>query len=182
MTDVKVENVVASASIGEDIDLHALVLALDGAEYEPEQFPGLLYRVKEPKTAVLIFRSGKIVCTGGKSVEQVHQAVSKVTEKMEAAGFKVNRKPDITIQNIVATHDLKAQLNLNVIAISLGLEKVEYEPEQFPGLVYRMEDPKVVMLFFGSGKVVCTGAREVRDVERAIENITQELTKAGLLH
>jgi transcription initiation factor TFIID TATA-box-binding protein len=178
---IKIENVVASTSLGTELDLQAIVLALDGAEYDPEQFPGLIYRLKEPKTATLLFRSGKAVCTGGKSLEQVETAISKVVKKIEAAGIVVKTTPKIEVQNIVASSDLGAKINLNSIAISVGLEKVEYEPEQFPGLVYRLDSPKVVVLLFGSGKLVCTGARRPEDVEIAVDKITQELRGAGLL-
>jgi transcription initiation factor TFIID TATA-box-binding protein len=181
MAVIKIENVVASTSLGTELDLQAIVLALDGAEYDPEQFPGLIYRLKEPKTATLLFRSGKAVCTGGKSLAQVEIAISKVVEKIEAAGIVIKTKPKIEVQNIVASSDLGAKINLNSIAISLGLEKVEYEPEQFPGLVYRLDSPKVVVLLFGSGKLVCTGARKPEDVEIAVDKITQELKAAGLL-
>jgi len=181
MAVIKIENVVASTSLGTELDLQAIVLALEGAEYDPEQFPGLIYRLKEPKTATLLFRSGKAVCTGGKSLEQVEIAISKVVKKIEAAGIVIKTKPKIEVQNIVASSDLGAKINLNSIAISLGLEKVEYEPEQFPGLVYRLDSPKVVLLLFGSGKLVCTGARKPEDVETAVDRITQELRAAGLL-
>src|SRR3989304_662168 len=144
MAKIKIENVVASTSLGGELDLQAIPLALGGAEYEPEQFPGLIYRLKEPKTATLLFRSGKVVCTGAKSLDHVKTAI-------------------------------------DTVAISLGLEKVEYEPEQFPGLVYRIDVPKVVVLLFGSGKLVCTGARKPEDVEQAVEKITLELKAAGLL-
>ncbi len=178
---IKIENVVASTSLGSELDLQAIALALDGAEYEPEQFPGLIYRLKEPKTATLLFRSGKVVCTGAKSLEQVKTAISKVAKQIEAAGITVKGEPKIEVQNIVASSDLGAKINLNAIAISLGLEKVEYEPEQFPGLVYRIDKPKVVVLLFGSGKLVCTGARKPEDVEAAVDKITEELKAAGLL-
>lgn len=181
MALIKIENVVASASLGAELDLKAIALALDGAEYEPEQFPGLIYRLKEPKTATLLFRSGKIVCTGAKSLEQVKAAVSKVVKQIEAAGVVVGKDPEIVVQNIVATSNLGAKINLNATAITLGLEKVEYEPEQFPGLVYRLDSPKVVMLLFGSGKLVCTGARKPEDAETAVDKITVELKAAGLL-
>ncbi len=85
------------------------------------------------------------------------------------------------MQNIVASSDLGQEINLNAIAISLGLERVEYEPEQFPGLVYRLDSPKVVVLLFGSGKLVCTGAKHVEDVSVAVDKITEELKAAGLL-
>ncbi|MCJ2520954.1 MAG: TATA-box-binding protein, partial [Candidatus Thermoplasmatota archaeon] len=143
---MKIENVVASTSLGGELDLQAIALALGGAEYEPEQFPGLIYRLKEPKTATLLFRSGKVVCTGAKSLENVRTAIRIVAEQIEAAGIEIDRDPDIEVQNIVASSDLEQEINLNAIAISLGLDRVEYEPEQFPGLVYRLDDPKVVVL------------------------------------
>ena len=182
MPTIKIENVVASTSLGEQLDLQAIALALDGAEYEPEQFPGLIYRLKEPKTATLLFRSGKVVCTGAKSLEEVKLAISKVSKQIGRAGIEIKIEPKIEVQNIVASSDLGQEINLNAIAISLGLEKVEYEPEQFPGLVYRLDSPKVVVLLFGSGKLVCTGARKPSDVGDAVQKIMEELQGAGLLH
>ncbi|MGB2826492.1 MAG: TATA-box-binding protein, partial [Thermoplasmata archaeon] len=108
-------------------------------------------------------------------------AISKVVKQLEAAGVVIKDVPDIVVQNIVATSNLGAKINLNATAITLGLERVEYEPEQFPGLVYRLESPKVVMLLFGSGKLVCTGARKPEDAEIAVDKITEELKAAGLL-
>ncbi|EQD61179.1 transcription factor, partial [mine drainage metagenome] len=75
----------------------------------------------------------------------------------------------------------ESDLNLTQIAMSLGLENVEYEPEQFPGLVYRVEEPKVVLLLFGSGKVVCTGAKEENEIEQAVIKVKKELQKVGLI-
>jgi len=182
MAKYRIENVVASTSLGQELDLKAIALALGGSEYEPEQFPGLIYRIKEPKTAILLFRSGKVVCTGAKSLESVKTAIALVSKQIAAAGISVKKDPEIEVQNIVATSDLGAQVDLNTVAVTLGLTQVEYEPEQFPGLVYRLEDPKVVLLMFGSGKVVCTGARKPADVEKAVDKITAELKANGLLH
>jgi transcription initiation factor TFIID TATA-box-binding protein len=181
MGKIVVENIVASTSLADRLDLDAIALTLEGAEYEPEQFPGLIYRLKKPKTAMLIFRSGKANCTGGKNLDDVRTTIDKVIETLGKAGVDVYKKPVITVQNMVAVYDLEADLNLNAIAISLGLENVEYEPEQFPGLVYRIRDPKVVMLLFGSGKVVCTGARKIEDIEIAVKRLREELTAAGLI-
>jgi len=178
---IKIENVVASTSLGEELDLQSIALALEGAEYEPEQFPGLIYRLKEPKTATLLFRSGKVVCTGAKSLEHVKVAINKVAKQLEKAGVMIKTEPKVEVQNIVASSDLGQEINLNAIAISLGLERVEYEPEQFPGLVYRVDSPKVVVLLVGSGKLVCTGAKKPQDVEAAVSKITEELKAAGLL-
>jgi transcription initiation factor TFIID TATA-box-binding protein len=157
-------------------------MSLTGAEYDPDRFPGLIYRLKDPKAATLLFSSGKVVCTGTKSLEQVKVAVKKVIAQIEKAGVKIKKEPEIEVQNVVATFDLGHNINLSAIALSLGLEKVEYEPEQFPGLVFRMDSPKVVLLLFGSGKVVCTGARKPKDVEDAVEKINIELRAAGQLH
>src|SRR5207247_225776 len=157
MAQFRIENVVASTSLGHELDLKAIALALGGSEYEPEQFPGLIYRIKEPKTAILLFRSGKVVCTGAKSLENVKTAIDLVAKQIEAAGIPIKKNPEIEVQNIVASSDLGTEINLNAIAISLGLEKVEYEPEQFPGLLYRIDVQKVVILLFGRGRLVCTG-------------------------
>lgn len=181
MAKMKIENVVASTSLGQELDLRAIELALDGAEYNPQQFPGLVYRLKEPKTATLLFRSGKVVCTGAKSLDDVKVAIGKVAKHIEKAGIIIDIEPNIEVQNIVASSDLEQEINLNTVAITLGLEKVEYEPEQFPGLVYRLDDPKVVVLLFGSGKMVCTGAKVPNDVVRAVDRIAAELRAAGLM-
>jgi transcription initiation factor TFIID TATA-box-binding protein len=155
--------------------------SLEDAEYEPEQFPGLVYRLNEPKTATLLFRSGKANCTGAKNIEEVRKIVSILAEKLERIGVKVYKNPEIVIQNIVATSDLEGELNLSEVAVSLGLENVEYEPEQFPGLVYRFKEPKVAMLLFGSGKIVCAGARKIEDVLLAVDKLSKELSSLGLL-
>ncbi|MCI4369003.1 MAG: TATA-box-binding protein, partial [Thermoplasmata archaeon] len=154
MTRVRIENVVASTSLGTELDLQRIALTLDGSEYEPVQFPGLIYRLREPKTAILLFHSGKVVCTGGKSWKQVDDSIRTVSELIRKGGQKVLPHPKIQIQNIVATSDLGAEINLNSVAITLGLDRVEYEPEQFPGLVCRLHEPRVVVLLFGSGKLV----------------------------
>src|SRR4030042_4183423 len=150
MTEIKVQNIVASTTFAEKLDLDVIAQSLEEAEYEPEQFPGLVYRLDSPKTATLLFGSGKANCTGAKNIEDVRKTVSIITEKLERIGVKVYKNPEIVIQNIVATSDLEGELNLSEVALALGLENVEYEPEQFPGLVYRFKEPKVAMLLFGS--------------------------------
>jgi transcription initiation factor TFIID TATA-box-binding protein len=181
MTRIRIENVVASTSLGPQLDLQSIARTLDGAEYEPSEFPGLIYRLKQPKTAILLFQSGKVVCTGGKSWRQVDESIRIVSDLIRRGGQKILRHPKIEVQNIVATSNLESEINLNSIAVTLGLDRVEYEPEQFPGLVYRMEAPRAVVLLFGSGKLVCTGARRPSDVELAVQQITKELQRSGLL-
>lgn len=171
----------ASTSLGDELDLQSVALTLDGAESEPEQFPGVIFRLKSPKTAILLFRSGKVVCTGGKSMRQVETSIATVSTMIRKGGQKIIMHPKVQIQNIVATSDLESEINLNTVAVTLGLDRVEYEPEQFPGLVCRLEKPRVVVLLFGSGKLVCTGARRPSDVSLSVEKITKELQDAGLL-
>lgn len=182
MPKIEVENIVASTAFADKLDLDMIAQNLENAEYEPEQFPGLVYRLKEPKTATLLFRSGKANCTGAKTIEDVKRTVEIIAKKLKEMGIKVYEKPEIVIQNIVAISDLGTELNLNDVAMGLGLENVEYEPEQFPGLVYRLKEPRVAMLLFGSGKIVCTGARKVEDVARAVDKLAAELSSLGLLY
>jgi len=182
MAEIKVVNIVGTALLGEAFDLNSIALALEGAEYEPEQFPGLIYRIKEPKAAFLIFKSGKVVCTGARGPDMAQEAVNIAVKNLEEIGVATSGDHKIEIVNIVASSDLKAELNLNQVAVSLGLENVEYEPEQFPGMVYRVYDPKVVMLLFGSGKIICTGARILSDVEKAVDKLRAELKDLGFLN
>ena len=149
MAKMNIENVVASTYLGQELDLNKIEDALE------EQFPGLVYRLKEPKTATLIFRSGKVVCTGAKCREDVKVAITKVAKDLEKADVHITIEPKIEVQNIVASSDLEQEINLNTVAITLGLEKVEYEPEQFPGLVYRLDDPKVVRRQGSRGRHPC---------------------------
>ena len=170
---IKIENVVASSSLNVPIKLEKLVSNLDNVEYEPEQFPGLVLRLKEPKAASLIFSSGKVVCTGAKSPKDSKIVIAKIVAKMNKIGIKIPKDYKVQLENIVASAKLNRELNLNNIAFSL--ENTEYEPEQFPGLVYRMDNPRVTFLLFGSGKVICTGGRSIEDVKRAVAKIDKRL-------
>ena len=181
MIEIKVQNIVASTTFAEKLDLDMIAQSLEEAEYEPEQFPGLVYRLTEPKTATLLFRSGAANCTGAKTIDDVKTNIKIIAEKLEKIGVEVFKDHDIVIQNIVATSDLGGELNLSEVAVALGLENVEYEPEQFPGLVYRLDDPRVAMLLFGSGKIVCAGARNMDDISLAVDKVSKELISLGFL-
>ncbi len=159
--------------------MEKIVEHLEGTEYEPEQFPGLVYRMKDPKAAALIFSSGKIVCTGARSIGDVRKVVKKVVQMIKTAKLGQPKKYSIQIENIVASAKLPSRLNLDKIAFEL--ENSEYEPEQFPGLVYRTKDPKAAFLLFSSGKIVCTGVRKVEDIESSVRNITKKLKSIGAL-
>ncbi|WP_416841319.1 TATA-box-binding protein [Haloferax sp. DFSO52] len=178
---IEIQNVVASTEIGLELDLERLSLDWEGTDYDPDNFPGLVYRTSNPKSACLVFRSGKIVCTGADSVDGVNTALGILFNEFSDLGIPVPEDPEITVQNIVSSADLRHTLNLNALAIGLGLEDVEYEPEQFPGLVYRLDEPNVVVLMFGSGKIVITGAKEVANAEGAVEVVSERIRELGLL-
>ncbi len=179
MSDKKkivIENVVASTTINKPIPLDKLLTILEASEYEPEQFPGLVYRLNEPRAASLIFRSGKIICVGAKSIPEVKTALMEIVKKIKKVGIKIDEKNiKIKIENIVVTVNLDRELNLDELAFSL--EASEYEPEQFPGLVYRLFEPKVAFLLFSSGRVVCAGAKSIGDVKKAVEILEKRLSK-----
>jgi transcription initiation factor TFIID TATA-box-binding protein len=177
---INIENVVASATLNQKVDLNAVVKGYPGVEYRPEQFPGLVFRLKRPKTATLIFNSGKMVCTGAKSEKEARRAVMKVIKELKKSGIIIIGKPELKIQNIVASANLFGMIDLEKSAYTLG--KTMYEPEQFPGLIYRMAEPKVVILLFASGKLVCTGAKQEQDVYDAVEKLHQRLEDQDLIY
>ncbi len=176
---IKIENVVASATLKQRVDLNAVVKGYPGVEYRPEQFPGLVFRLKRPKTATLIFNSGKMVCTGAKSEKEARRAVMRVIKELKKSGIIIISKPELKIQNIVASASLGGIIDLEKAAYTLG--KTMYEPEQFPGLIYRMAEPKVVILLFASGKLVCTGAKREQDVYEAVSKLHKELEEKELI-
>lgn len=181
MTDIQIQNIVASTTIAEHLDLRSIDETVPDTTYNPEVFPGLVLRIKNPKTAFLLFRSGKVVCTGAKDLEGIKRSMQQVCDRLTTVGIDVVDEPEITVQNIVASGDLHGELNLVSTALAVGLENTEYEPEIFPGIVYRMRDYGVVLLLFSSGKVVCTGARKPEQVTEAINAVKQELEAKGLL-
>ncbi len=172
-TEIKIQNIVVSASLEHDIPLIKLAEALPNTEYNPEQFPGLVMRIKEPKTSALIFSSGKIVCTGAKSLEKVRAAVSAIIKHLEKVRIKIKIKPKIVVQNMVASGDIGMDLNLNSLA--MDLENTEYEPEQFPGLVYKLDGTRATFLLFSNGKIVCTGTRSETKLREAVGLLVKKL-------
>jgi transcription initiation factor TFIID TATA-box-binding protein len=177
--EIKVENVVASASLEHGIDLQAVVKAFPLVEYRPDVFPGLVFRTKRPKTANLVFRTGKMVCTGAKSEKEARRALKRVVRKLKKMGMVIRGKLHIKIQNIVASVVLGGKVDLEGFyemggKVDLG-GRMMYEPEQFPGVIYRMEDPRTVILIFSSGKLVCTGAKKEEEVNQAVMKLRQEL-------
>ena len=176
---IKIQNIVGSATLNQKVDLNAVVNSYPTAEYRPDRFPGLVFRLKRPKTATLIFSSGKMICTGAKSGQEFRKAIMKVIKELKMGGIIIVSKPDLKVVNIVASSSLCGKVDLEKAVSTLG--KSMYEPEQFPGLIYRMNEPKVVILIFASGSLVCTGAKKEQDVYDAVHNLHVILEEQNLI-
>jgi len=177
--DYKIENVVATVvmEITEKIVLTKIARKFEDTEYNPERFPGLIMRIKEPKSTFLIFSTGKMVITGLRRADEASAGVKKVVKYIKKAGINVSN-PEITIQNIVASGDLHTFIDLNLAAILM--DNAMYEPEVFPGLIYRMKDPKTVFLIFSTGKIVCTGAKNKESVKDAVLKLNHVVRELGV--
>ena len=177
--DYKIENVVATVvvEITEKIDLNQIARKHADVEYNPERFPGLVMRIEKPRATILIFSTGKMVVTGLRKAREAPRVVEKVVKNIRKAGIKVSN-PEITIQNIVASGDLHTNIDLNMAAIVM--EFAMYEPEVFPGLIYRMPDPKTVFLIFSTGRIVCTGAKKKEIVRDAVRKLNQQVRELGV--
>jgi transcription initiation factor TFIID TATA-box-binding protein len=176
---ISIQNIVASVSLNQRIDLQKIVEKFPHTEYNPTVFPGLVFRLKKPKTATLIFGTGKMVCTGAKSEKESRRAVEKVVKELRSEGIQITEKPVVKIQNIVASAALGGEIDLENLVYKL--ERVMYEPEQFPGAVFRMPDPQVVFLVFSAGKLVCVGAKKEEQVYEAVDKIQKLLEEKGLI-
>ncbi|MEM2005183.1 MAG: TATA-box-binding protein [Zestosphaera sp.] len=170
---IRVENIVATATLDQNLDLGAVARTVSNVEYDPEEFPGLIYRLSKPRLTALIFNSGKMVITGAKSKNQLIEGFKKIVRAFVRHGIIIVGKPRIQIQNIVASASLGVEVDLEKAA--LLLPNVMYEPEQFPGLIHRMDEPKVVLLIFSSGKMVITGAKDEDEVNTAVYRIFSRL-------
>ncbi|MFX1257044.1 MAG: TATA-box-binding protein [Promethearchaeota archaeon] len=177
--DYKIKNVVATVimEITEKIDLNQIARKYSDVEYNPERFPGLVMKISDPKATFLIFSTGKMVVTGLRRADEASLGVEKAIKKIKKAGIKVSN-PEITIQNIVASGDLHTKIDLNMAAIIM--ENIMYEPEVFPGLIYRMMEPKTVFLIFSTGKIVCTGTKDKESVREAVLKLNREVRELGI--
>ncbi len=176
---IEIVNVVASASIDQRLDLYDIQKKFPAVEYHPEQFPGAVFRLKNPKTSTLLFSTGKMVCTGSKSSDLAVKAVNAVVEKLRKGGIKIKKDAVVTVQNIVSSINLGGRVHLELAARTLP--RSMYEPEQFPGVIHRILDPKTVILIFASGKLVCTGAKTEKDVYRSVNNLHNMLEDKDLM-
>ncbi|KAG8511691.1 TATA box-binding protein-like protein 2, partial [Galemys pyrenaicus] len=165
----QLQNIVSTVNLACKLDLKKIALHAKNAEYNPKRFAAVIMRIREPRTTALIFSSGKMVCTGAKSEEQSRLAARKYARVVQKLGFPA-RFLDFKIQNMVASCDVRFSIRLEGLVLT-HQQFCSYEPELFPGLIYRMVKPRIVLLIFVSGKVVLTGAKERSEIYEAFENI-----------
>jgi len=165
-----IQNVVCTVNLGVQLDLKRIALKARNAEYNPRRFAAVIMRIRDPKTTALIFSSGKMVITGAKSEEAAKTACKKYTRIIQRLGYGYAKFLEFKIQNIVASCDIHFPVRLESLAHAHN-QFCSYEPELFPGLIYRMITPKVVLLVFVSGKLVLTGAKKRNDIYQAFNNI-----------
>ena len=170
-----ITNMVASASLGLELDLYALASKIPEIEYEPEQFPGAILKYQEPKASLLLFKNGKVVCVGCKKRELIEKTIQKTIKKLTPYARKITKtkKPKIEITNIVASASLDMELDLYKIAYKI--KDVEYEPEQFPGAILKFKEPKASLLLFKNGKVICAGAKNEKEIRLALQKAKKML-------
>lgn len=176
---VKILNVVASVTMDQEIDLGRIYERFPHTEYDPKRFPGLIYRLKNPQTTMLIFNSGKMVLAGAKGERQVYKAVEKIIDKLKRRRFLENPKIEVQIKNVVASTKLLDGIDLDKAA--LKLDRVVYIPEEFSGLVYKTSGDSVTFLLFKNGKIICTGAKKEEEVFEAVKKLKEELREKNLL-
>lgn len=165
-----IQNVVATTNLDVQLDLKCIALRARNAEYNPKRFAAVIMRIRDPKTTALIFSSGKIVVTGAKSEKDSSRASRKYAKIVHKLGYDKAKFKEFTVQNIVASCDVHFPVCLEALSYSHN-NFCSYEPELFPGLIYRMIKPKIVLLIFVSGKVVLTGAKVREDIYEAFDNI-----------
>ena len=170
----KLQNIVSTANLKCHLDLRQIALKAKNAEYNPKRFAAVIMRIKEPKTTALIFSSGKMVCTGARSEEDSRKAAKQYAKIIRKLGYEVSFK-EFKIQNIVGSCDVKFQISLE--GLSTVSKFSSYEPEIFPGLIFKMAKPKIVLLIFVSGKIVLTGAKKREEIFEAFRQIYPLLQK-----
>lgn len=165
----KLQNIVSTVNLKCRLDLRDIALKTKNSEYNPKRFAAVIMRIREPKTTSLIFASGKMVCTGARSEEDSRKASRQYGKIIQKLGYPV-KFAEFKVQNIVGSCDVKFPIRLEGLH-NAHSKFCSYEPEMFPGLIYKMGDPKIVLLIFVSGKIVLTGAKERQDIFKAFQNI-----------
>ncbi|XP_050221242.1 TATA-box-binding protein 2-like [Mercurialis annua] len=170
------QNVVSTIKLDCKLDLKRIALSSRNSEYNPKRFSAVIMRIREPKTTALIFSNGKLICTGAKTIADSKLAARKYARIIRKLGFPTKFQ-DFKIQNIVASCDTKSSISLERFAFSEHARYARYDPESFPGMIYRFKGSNIVILIFVSGKIVIAGAKKEEDAYAAFDNLYPVLTE-----
>ena len=174
MVDLKIENVIAAFEFATELDLQKIADSVADATYNPDQFPGVIYKLKSPKTVTLIFPKGYCVCTGATSIQNAKAALTIIFKKIKDLNVLYLEKiPKINIQNIIISYKHKTILDLGTIAKKLPGSDIEYIPNKFPGLVYHDNATEITLLLFSSGVIVGYGSPRLMDLDELITELEQ---------
>lgn len=173
--DYTIVNLVAVSNLETNLDLFNIAVSLPSVEYEPEQFPGAIMRLDEPRMTITLFKNGKINCAGAQKESDISKGIINTCKLLKdiTPGIKIPTKPEYRIVNLVANAQL--DLKIDLFTLATKLDNVEYEPEQFPGAIVRLYDPNVSLLLFKNGKMICAGAKNEKDIVDAIAKIKKIL-------
>jgi transcription initiation factor TFIID TATA-box-binding protein len=176
---ITIANTVGSGDLSVELDISEVEadLNLPYTEYDPSNYHGLYVRLVEDGPLITVYRSGKYIISGCSTFEDLFETNEGfLAELSELEIISPDTETGFTAQNVVCTAQLDSSVDLCTLSIALGLESVEYEPEQFPGLIYRPTDHQVVLLIFTNGKVVVTGAADVDTAEQAFNHLQEQVT------
>ena len=178
---IRIQNMSSTANLGIRLDLKKIALKCRNTEFNPRRFGAVIMRLREPRATALIFASGKMVVTGVKSTHNATLAAQKFAYIVEKVGFTPKELIDFKVQNIVGTADVGFPIRLEGLVYAHSAF-ASYEPELFPGLIYRLVSPRVVFLIFVSGKVVITGAKKEIDLSNALTKLYPVLVEFKKTH
>lgn len=181
MTDVIIDNIICFVEPADSFDIQTLSEKIPNAIYNPEEFEGLSIKHTDLKTATIILSNGKIICTGAKNMEDAEKTITKTIAEINKTGLSIKEDFVIKIENIVASINLYKDLHLSSIANGLILQNVTYEPKDFPGLIYRINESNIEVILFSSGKMVCIGAKSIDEATKTIDMMEEKLSSIGAL-
>ena len=179
MVELKIVNVVATARVCDKLNLADVLLKIKNAHKGKNGFSGIIY--KRGKASVIVFKSGKVACTGALTTRGAKMAINYLISDLKNIGVKINDDINFNISNVVMSGELKSRINLYKLLLALGHDRIEYDPEQFPAAVYKVRDPKSVILIFSNGKLVATGSPSAKILQSNVDMLNDELNELGMV-
>ena len=180
MTEINIDNIVCYIETKEPIDLEFLNENIKNSVYNHDEFEGISIKYDFLKTAAIVLSNGKIISTGAKDFDDAKKTIYKTIDQINNTGLSIGKDFEINIENVVASTEFNKELHLSSIADALIFQDATYEPENFPGLIYRVKDSCIVVILFGSGKIVCIGAKKIEEAIDVLEKMKEKLSSIGV--